>query len=234
MMLPVVLNTRPREQAAQLSQLLQSAGFLVVEAPAIAIVPAWDNAELETVRRGLARGDFAWVVLASQNAGRELVPGLGSARVICGAATAQALGVNAALLLEQFSAKAATEALRPRLSPGDRVLVPRAAEGRDELLSGLANLGVAVDAPIGYRTVSVDDAAARLRRGGIDVVTLCSPSAVRSVAPVIAPRMAVVCLGKTTAEAARLAGVRVDAVASTTTMAGLVDAVRLVLGQVTV
>jgi len=36
-----VLNTRPREQAAELSRLLSQAGFDVVEAPAIVIVPAW-------------------------------------------------------------------------------------------------------------------------------------------------------------------------------------------------
>lgn len=234
MKLPVVLNTRPREQAAQLTQLLEAAGFLVVEAPAIAIVSAWSDSDLEGVRRDLGLGSYAWVVLPSQNAGRELVGALANASVLCGAPTAQALGIQPSVALEQFSAAAALEVLRQRVSPCERVLVPRAAEGRDELLAGLAALGVSVDAPVAYRTVAVEDAAERLLRGGIDVVTLCSPSAVHSTAAAIPPQTAVVCLGETTATAARQAGLRVDAVASSTTMAALVDAVRLVLGRVSV
>lgn len=234
MKLPVVLNTRPREQAAELSRLLEAAGYLVAEAPAIAVVSSWAASDLERVRRELANGDYTWVVLASQNAGRDLVADLRGTKIVCGAATAQALGLEAAVGLERFSASTALEALHPLLSPRERVLVPRAAEGRDELVLGLAALRVRLDAPTAYRTVPVADAAERLRDGGIDVVTLCSPSAAHSVAQAITPRMAVVCLGETTATAAREAGVRVDAVARITTMAALVDAVRLVLGQVSV
>lgn len=230
----MVLNTRPREQAAELSDLLDSGGLLVVEAPAIAIVSAWDDAELDKVRRDLARGGYAWVVLASLNAGRRLAGELHNARVVCGMATARALGLEATIALERFSASAALKALRPLLSTGDRLLVPRAAEGRDDLLLGLVDLRVSVDAPVAYRTVRVADAAERLREGGIDVVTLCSPSAVRSVAPAVTSRMMVVCLGQTTAEAACEAGLRVDAIATSTSMASLVDAVRTVLGQVIV
>ena len=234
MKLPVVLNTRPREQAAELSHLLESAGYLVAEAPAIAVVSTWASSDLERVRRELATGGYTWVVLASQNAGTELVAELRGTQIVCGAATARALGLDAAISLEQFSASTALEALRPLLSPRDRVLIPRAADGRNELLVGLAGLGVSVDAPFAYRTVPVQDAAERIRGGGIDVVTLCSPSAVRSVATAITPRMAVVCIGQTTAAAARAAGLRVDAVAGTTAMTSMVDAVRLVLGRVSV
>jgi len=222
----VVLNTRPTEQAGELSRLLAVAGFDVVEAPAISIVAAWDPDELLAVRRDLAAGAFDWVILASQNAARGLESELRSARVVCGAATAAAVGLQADIALERFGAAAALEALRDRVKPGQRVLVPRAAEGRDELIEGVSLLGAIVVAPMAYCTVPVNDAASRLRAGGVDVVVLCSPSAVISVASAVQPDTRVVCLGQTTASAATAAALRVDAVARSTSMAALVDAVR--------
>lgn len=231
----LVLNTRPREQAAELSRLLLEAGFEPVEAPAIDIVPAWDEAELHTVQLGLRAAAFDWVVLPSANSGRRLRGELGSARVVCGTATARALAIDAEIELERFSAAAALDTLQPMLSPGQRILLPRAAEGRDELLVGLRALGAEVTAPVAYRTVSVNDAAATLASQPVDVVTLCSPSAVASFVGRVGTRrltsVIVVCLGETTARAACEAGVRVDAVAQSTTMRSLVNAVVAALAQ---
>jgi uroporphyrinogen-III synthase len=224
-----VLNTRPQEQAAELSRLLSQAGFDVVEAPAIEIVPAWEPAELGSVREDLSRGAFEWVVLASQNAAHGLEDQLPGTNLVCGTSTAHALGLKPKVQLDKFSATAALEALRPLVRPGQRVLVPRAADGRDELIDGLHALGIEVTARVAYNTAFVAASAQRLREGGVDVVTLCSPSAVRSLAPAIDARSILVCLGETTAEAARLAGLRVDAVAMRTTMGALVEAVRVAL-----
>ena len=222
----VVLNSRAAEQAGELSRLLAEAGFEAVEAPAITIAHGWGDATtLEDVRRDLHAGLFDWVVLPSQNAGRAIAPELAGAHVVCGAATAVALGITAEVVLDRFSAAAALEALRLRALPGQRVLVPRAAEGRDELVDGLRDLDVDVAAPVAYRTLPVEDAANRLRAGGIDVVTACSPSALRSLAGALTADVAMVCLGETTADAARGLGLRVDAVAAQTTMASLVEAV---------
>jgi uroporphyrinogen-III synthase len=225
--LPTVLNTRAREQAADLSRLLEEAGFLAVEAPAIAIVDAWQPDELARVQQRA----YDWIVLASPNAGRRL--DLTRGRVICGTSTASTLGVSAEIALERFSAATALEAMRHRVSAGTHVLAPRAAEGRDELVDGLRALGVIVEAPVAYRTIGVEDAARRLRQGGIDVLTLCSPSAVRAVADSVR-RERVVCLGGTTAEAARELHLRVDGVAAQTSMPALVDAVRTVCGGIAV
>jgi uroporphyrinogen-III synthase len=232
---PVVLNTRPRQQAAELSVLLRAAGCAVLDVPAIELVGAWDGTQLQAVRNTT----YAWLVLSSQNAARFLAEGLGgqlpAARILCGRATAQALALDAALTLERFSASAALDALRPLLGHHERVLVPRALEGRDELIDGLAGLGIRVDAPVCYRTLARPHAFASL--GHFDVVTLCSPSAVRAVAEglgqagLCAPR--VVCLGSTTAAAAKAAGLRVDAVAAKTSMPSLVAAVKAVV-EVTV
>jgi uroporphyrinogen-III synthase len=228
----VVLNTRPHDQAAELSRLLREADLEVVEAPAIAIEPAWDPGELERVRQAIATGQFAWIVLPSQNAGRELVSALraSEAKLVCGSATAAALGLSPAVALDRFSANAALAALRPRLAPGERVLVPRAAEGRDELVQGLLAAGTEVLAPVAYATVPSEAARTRLRQGGIDVVALCSPSAVRSVSDALDARTRVVCLGEITANAARAAGLRVDAVAASTSMPALVAEIRGLAG----
>jgi uroporphyrinogen-III synthase len=222
-----VLNTRASEQAAELTSLLREAHFEVVEAPAIAIESAWDASELEAVRRRLLNGDYAWVVLPSQNAAQALLAELraSGARIVCGKATEFACRLNASVALERFSAAAALSALRSHLEKGQRVLMPRAAEGRDELLEGFAALGLAVDAPVAYRTVSVADAAARLESGGVDVVALCSPSAVASIAAALPSAVLVVCLGQTTADAARRAGMRVDGIARQTSMPALVQAI---------
>jgi uroporphyrinogen-III synthase len=229
----LVLNTRPREQAQELSRLLASAGLAVVEAPAIAVVPSWHDAELSAVRRALLSQRYAWVVLPSQNAAHGLERELSSVPVMCGVSTAKALSLHGATTLERFSATAAVAGLRDLLTPGDRVLVPRAAEGRDELVDGLRAVGALVDSPIAYRTVAVQDAAVRLDQGGIDVVTLCSPSAVRAVAPAVHGEV-VVCLGETTAAMARELGLRVGGVANMTSMPALVEAVQAALQEVRV
>jgi uroporphyrinogen-III synthase len=229
---PLVLNTRPLDQATELSDRLRAAGLSVVEAPAIAIAPAWEAATLERTRHDLRRGAFAWAVLSSQNAGRDLEHELRAQAglVLCGSATAGALGLSCARTLERFSAAAALNALRPLVSGGQRVLVPRAAEGREELVDGLRGLGVDVFAPIAYRTVPCGAAAESLRRGGVDVLTLCSPSAVGSVASEVSEETLVVCLGKTTADAARRHGLRVDRVADTPNMAALLEGIQIALG----
>ena len=223
----VVLNSRAAEQAGELSRLLAEKGFEPVEAPAITIAHGWGDATaLDDVRRDLHAGLFDWVVLPSQNAGRAIASELAGAHVVCGASTAAALGITPEIVLDKFSGAAALEALRLRVLSGQRVLVPRAAEGRDELVDGLRDLDVDVTAPVAYRTVPIGDAANRLRAGGIDVVTVCSPSALRSLAEALTTDVALVCLGETTAEAAREIGLRVDAVAARTTMESLLEAVK--------
>jgi uroporphyrinogen-III synthase len=223
---PVVLNTRPREQAAELSALLRQAGYTPVEVPAIETVPAWDARELLTVLERLRAREYAWAVFASRNAVRFFLEGLtevgGSAndlrpvKLLAGTGTAEELsthGLAATHTLERFSAAAALAFVQG----DDHVLVPRAAEGRDELINGLAH----VDAPVCYRTQAVPpthvpDAAA---------VIFTSPSAVQAFVGHLPPGAAIVCLGATTAQAAQAAGLRVDRVAERTDLPSLVEAV---------
>jgi uroporphyrinogen-III synthase len=116
---------------------------------------------------------------------------------------------------------------------GRRVLWPRAADARDVLADRLRARGAEVRDVVVYRTVHAPlpaDAVARVRSA--HAVTFASPSAVRSfvaslgTAPLGTPADAVrvACIGPVTEAAARALGVRVDAVASPYTDAGLVAA----------
>jgi uroporphyrinogen-III synthase len=140
------------------------------------------------------------------------------------------LGLDRACVVDRFSAATALDALRTHVRGGQRVLIPRAAEGREELVEGLRALGVDVAAPVAYRTVPSGAAADRLRQGDVDVLTLCSPSAVSAVAAAVPIETVVVCLGTTTADAARAHGLRVDGVADKPTMAALVLAIESASG----
>jgi uroporphyrinogen-III synthase len=228
----VVLNTRPREQAAELSELLRQAGYTPLEVPAIETVAAWDAAELSAVLQKLRAGEYTWAVFASRNAVRFFLEGLAevgggaddlrSLKLLAGTGTADELraqGLVATRTLERFSAAAALACLQTE----DHVLLPRAAEGRDELISGLPH----VDAPVCYRTqpivqTSVPDAAA---------VIFTSPSAVHALVGHLPAGAAIVCLGTTTAEAARTAGLRISAIAERTDLPSLVEAVSQALAR---
>jgi uroporphyrinogen-III synthase len=228
---PVVLNTRPREQAAELSQLLRQAGYTPVEVPAIETVPAWRADELTAVLQKLRDGQYAWGVFASRNAVRFFLEGLAavggnandlrSLKLLSGTGTADELRAHrlqATRTLARFSAAAALTVLQHE--PGV-VLVPRAATGRDELISRLPH----VDAPVCYRTqpvppTSLPDSAAAI---------FTSPSAVQALVGHLPAGAAIVCLGSTTAEAARAAGLRVSAVAERTDLRSLVEAVAAAL-----
>ncbi|MBV9359350.1 MAG: uroporphyrinogen-III synthase [Chloroflexi bacterium] len=250
---PVVVNTRPTAEASALSRLLREAGFEPLERPTVTIAPSWSDAELAAIASGLRAGAYDWIVVSSRNAAGFLVEALeaiGSgrealqpARILSGTGTAQTLaelGVPVDCALPRYSAQAALDALSAWPSLG-RVLAPRAAEGRDELVRGLAERGVLVDAPVLYATRPADPTSLaelidRLRGGNIAAVTFCSPSAVHGLIDAIGPAergmlegVSLVTLGGTTSDAVRACALRVAATAERTSLEALVDAVRSAL-----
>jgi uroporphyrinogen-III synthase len=116
------------------------------------------------------------------------------------------------------------------------VLVPRAEDGRRELVDGLRAAGAEVIAPVAYRTVVAPrEALAPLvdaaRRGAIDAVAFASPSAVRSVVAAFEPdllplaRAALAAIGPTTADALRATGLPVVVEPARATAQDLADAI---------
>ena len=125
---------------------------------------------------------------------------------------------------EQRDAIGRTPALAERLDLARaRILLPRAAEGRDELVEGLRAGGADVSAIAVYRTLPAEVDAADLRRrlvgGELHALTFTSPSAVSAFAALLddparaaAARCTVAAIGSTTAEALRNEGLAPDLV----------------------
>lgn len=117
-----------------------------------------------------------------------------------------------------------------------RILIPRAAEAREELPEGLRALGAEVDEVSLYRAVVPSDPPPEplrmLREGEIDALTFTSSSTVRNLVSMLDGDTSalkgplVACIGPITAKTAQELGLRVDVVAEEYTVPGLVGALR--------
>ena len=138
----------------------------------------------------------------------------------------------------EYVAEAVVAGLVERGVAGARLLLPRAAEAREVLVSGLRAAGAAVDDVACYQTTT-SPAAARAREllaaGDVDIVTFTSSSTVRNLLAAIdddrslLANVLVACIGPITAQTARDLGLRVDVVATESTVAGLVEALSVAL-----
>ncbi|MFM8602910.1 MAG: uroporphyrinogen-III synthase [Gemmatimonadota bacterium] len=242
-----IVVTRSAQQSAGLLETLRALGAIPVAAPAIRLLPPEDRTPLFEAVRHL--DSFDWLVCTSGNA----VSALNEARLSLGLVwparlRIAAVGAGTARALEDVGAQVAfvpTRALGEVLgrelpiASGESVLWPHGDLAGPAMLDGLLARKAMVTAPIAYRTVS--DAGSLgvveiLRDGHIDAITFTSGSTVRHVAEGLSAagigldsldagtRPLIVCIGPVTAEAARSAGLPVDAVAATHDDAGLVDA----------
>lgn len=234
---------------------LRELGARVLEFPSIEIGPPGpvDRAALDAALRDLGR--FRWAAFASANAVERTVGrldalglprgALADLRLACvGPATADRLAalVRSPDLVPLEHTGAALAAALARHVAGAAVLVPRAADGRPELLDGLRAAGAEVAAPVAYRTVAVRPEtlaplADLLAGGEVDAVAFASPSAVRSVAGALGERAALLgrallaAIGPTTAEALRAAGLAVGVLPEHHTTVGLADEIARKLGR---
>ena len=264
-----VLVTRTREQAGVLSEHLRAAGALPIELPVIRIIPPGDWQPLDRALHALAEGKaYDWLVFTSANGvkmvfarlrelGLEPEIARGTRIATIGPATAAALahyGLSASLVPAEFIAESVAEALRDEAEQrgatlaGQRVLLARAAEARQVLVSELEQMGARVDVVVAYQTVPVaqDDERGRevialLRQHQLDVITFTSSSTVHhfmhwlsQLAPDIVSLLAnpgqpparplIACIGPITAQTARGYGLDVSVEAREFTTAGLVEA----------
>jgi len=246
-----VAVTRGQGGEDALGRRLHELGAEVVSVPSIATAPPESFEELD---RALAELEsFDWVAFASATAVEATVarakalglPGPGpSVRLAAvGQATAERLRRlwRAPDLVPPEARGAALAAALGREAAGKRVLVPRAAEGRAELLEGLAAADARVVAATCYRTVPaapevVAALADPLERGEIDAVAFASPSAVKSVVAGLGARAGLLArpvlaaIGPTTAAALREAGLEAGVVPETSTARDLADAIARRLG----
>lgn len=195
-----IVITRAAAQAGRFVELLEAEGARVLAAPTIAIEPppSWEplDAALDTI------DTFAWVVFTSVNgvamvdrrltARRHAWAAVGRRRIAAiGPATAEALaehGVRVDAVPAEYRAEGLVMRLRRELKPGERVLLPRAAQTRDVLVQELRQLGVeVVEVPV-YVTRRVDRDAGKLRdalaTGAVQAVTFTSSSTARNFAEI--------------------------------------------------
>ena len=255
-----IVVTRAEEAGSALSARLGALGATAISCPAIAVAPPLAWAPLDGALARLA--DFDWVVFTSVNAVRAFNDRLGmvdTARVLpdtlriaaVGRATAgaaRALLREPDLVPQDARAAGLVDALGPLM--GQHCLLPSSNIARPELARGLRSAGATVEVVTAYRTVPVAPAtlgevARLLHAGGLDAITLTSPSTVAGfldglagvgVAPGELARLprrpALCCIGPTTATATRDYGLPVDAIADEQTDDGLVTAlVRCLAGR---
>ena len=210
-----IVVTRPRHQADSLVERLEALGHDVVVRPLIEVEPLGDDP--------IDVSDYDWVLVTSPNGAAELLRrarGPLTRVAAIGPGTAEVLahaGVEPALV-PRVSTQEGLLAELPR--PAGRVLFA-AAEGARRLLAD--ELG-ADFVPL-YRTVPVP--VAEPVAG--DLVVLASASAARAYAACDG-RLPAVSIGPQTTTAARTAGIRVVAEATTHDLDGLVRAVEQVGG----
>jgi len=248
-----VLVTRPRDQAAEMVDLLAIMGADTIEAPMIRIMPPEDLGPLRSAAADVSA--FDWIVFTSANAVESFMTALldgdrdvrslaGPRLCTVGTGTAERLaryGIKADLIPEEFRGEAVVDALASHGSlDGVRVLVPRADIGRDVIIEGLRHAGATVTDVVAYRTVLEDaqqddgpDVYRMLLDQAIDVVTFTSPSAVRNFASIygkeqtidLLSRTIVAAIGPVTAEAATQLGLTVTIQPGTSTIPALVDSI---------
>jgi len=249
-----VLVTRARAQAEPTVAALVDRGAECVLLPLVEIVPPDDPAPLRAALAGL--DEYAWAVFTSANAARAVSDelrragrdgGAFAATRVCaiGPATAAALGA-AGIRVDLVAAEHVGEGVVAALAAagplgGLRVLLPRAAAGRDVIPDELRRRGATVDAVVAYRNARPDEAQAaaaapvleRLRAGEIHAVLFASPSAVHAfvaaaggaaAAAAVLRSATVAAIGPTTRDAARGHGLEVAVMPREHTIPALVDA----------
>jgi uroporphyrinogen III methyltransferase/synthase len=211
-------------------------------------VASYDAREVEAALALLRSSGYGWVVFTSANAVDALLSlscdaggdarAFGRARIAAiGPGTADALGrhgLRADVVPAEYIAEGLVAAFGARVMRGQRVLLPRAAGARPELIAGLEAMGARADELVLYRAAVPAERDSpglrRLRDGEVDIVTFASSSAVRNLVSMlegdVAPlrRAAMAAIGPVTAQAVRDAGLQPDVVARVHTVEGLVAA----------
>jgi uroporphyrinogen III methyltransferase/synthase len=244
-----IVVTRAAAQARSFVELLRADGARVIEAPTIAIEPPTSWEPLDATLDDLGR--YTWVVFTSVNGvamvDRRLRERGQSWRALAakqiaaiGPATAEALvelGARAAAVPDAFRAERLVARLRPHLRPGDAVLLPRAAQTRDVLVTELRRLSATVTEVPAYRTRSVEGGGTALREAlaarDVNAVTFTSSSTVRNFAELFSPveqrtwldAVVVAAIGPITAATAAEYGLRTDIMPSEYTIPALARAI---------
>jgi uroporphyrinogen III methyltransferase / synthase len=246
-----ILVTRTRQQASDLRLQLEELGAIVLEAPTIELVPPENWHDIDAALRDLSQ--FNWLVLTSANAvsviaerlaamnldTRSLAAGALKIAAI-GDATAQSLWDELRIKPDVVPTRFVAESLAGELIAehdvsGKRVLLLRADIARPELPKLLAQAGAHVTELVAYQTrpaaalpSNVLDA---IKQNKLDWITFSSSSTAKNLAAMLGDnaaclsRIKLASIGPVTTTALSELGLTPAAIASVSTVAGLVDAI---------
>jgi hydroxymethylbilane synthase len=245
---PRVIVTRAADQAAPLALSLVDRGLAPLVVPAIEIAPG----DTDAIDAALGRlSTFDWVVVTSANTVQALRAGAHRAGIslqspalhrprwaAVGNATKRALaaaGIEVALVAKTSSANALLAELP--VEAGARVLFPRSDVADAGPVDRLTARGVAVDAPVAYRTIEAPDSSIVLLRDALELgpiaTVLTSGSTARGLlalgqalgAGARVLTLPTVCIGPETGEQAEELGYHVAAIEPMQRIAGIADSV---------
>ncbi len=245
-----VLVTRTVQQAGSLATLLRDEGAQPVLAPTIRLGPSPDPA---AVREAIQRaGEYDWVLFTSANAvdgvfstlaelGLDARALAGTGLCAIGSKTEEALrahGICADLVPEDSRAEGLAAALQSRLSPGAKLLLPRAKIAREVLPETLRRAGATVDVVAVYENLPPEPKEARRIRSLVDpsecdAVLFTSSSTVQNLADVLGANAAdrlnalrLFSIGPVTTDTAEALGLEVTGTAEEQTIESLVATAR--------
>lgn len=217
-----VVLTRPAGMISRMAEKLRMAGAEVLELPSVETVSREPCPELE---EALGRiGEYRWLVLTSPTGVKVLrknmerlrmdVRSLAPVRIaVIGKGTERELrkiGVYPDMIPTRFDGDTLGEELAMQISSGDRVLIPRASAGNQELVRFLEKAGASVDDVATYDTVparrGVVDEKDLFSRGEIDCAVFTSASTVRgfvqATEDIDLSKVKAACIGRQTEAAA--------------------------------
>ncbi|MDO5422611.1 MAG: uroporphyrinogen-III C-methyltransferase [Eubacteriales bacterium] len=224
-----ILVTRPKELISQMASKLREKGAEVLELPAIKTVPICPNEALKGAIAHLS--EYQWLVFTSPMGVRIFFDALkqeqkdlralaGAKIAAIGAGTGRELkerNLYPDLIPEIFDGEALGKALAEVLQSGDKVLIPRAAIGNQELIQALETVPeVCIDDIATYDTVyetqSLIDEKAEFEAGHIDYAVFTSASTVKGFAAAVPgldfSKVHAVCIGRQTKAAADALGMK--------------------------
>jgi uroporphyrinogen-III synthase len=209
---PIIALTRELGKNGKLGALLEKRGFQTAEIPCIAFEEGPDAPALP---EALGKEQWEYVVITSPEAAGVFLEGWEAAgkpslTVACvGTATEDSLkrgGINPVFVPSKATGKTLAAEL-PGPKGNGRVLYPASSRAKTEVQGGLGERGFQVKRLNTYDTVSAvwTQEQQELARKA-QVVTLASPSAVKTWAERVGTQQSAACIGETSASACREVG----------------------------
>ncbi|KHF40966.1 uroporphyrinogen-III synthase [Halalkalibacter okhensis] len=188
-----VLVTRAKDQAQDLSRLIERHGGVAIEVPLI----EFQSTNHQHVQRTVSNlQNYQWLIFTSTNGVRFFMQQLQDVKqafdftainiAVVGEKTKQTLesfGLKATIVPKEYVAEGLVEALRGHIKKGERVIVARGNLGRLDLIHQLSQMGAIVTDLFVYETVCPKLAKEQLHRALIvhkklDYITFTSSSTV--------------------------------------------------------